>query len=495
MALSPSSTVYLLDVPLDNTYNNEIYFASQQAQYNYFSNKVTHYIDNVTYQRADNVIRVQKCIDELYNSNYVMYQNKVYGQKWFYAFITKMEAISDGLTYVHIETDVYQTWMFETQIRQSFVVREHVMDDTIFKNITDEGLDTGEFVRANVTKSGSLDDMSIVVAISGHTDGTYYGTKYGGIYSGLHYSVFPATSIGAVNDLLQQFSATPDRIVCIFMCPSDFVTESNSDAKDYMINPINRPTSFQGYTPKNNKLYCYPYSFLYVISGSGGSATFRYEFMTTPDTPSSEITGDFSPSPTIYLIPIGYKGIDTNYDEKLTLTNYPICSWDNDVFTAWLAQNRNSIAFNTLGNLVELGTGIATANPMVASAGMMGIFGQISQIKDRSIQPPQAKGNTVGGGSALATGQQDFFFIPSTITREYAERIDSFFELYGYKINKLKVPNINGRPHWNYVKTIDCNITGSIPSDDMVRLKKMFDDGVTIWKNGDEIGNYSLNNH
>ena len=53
---------------------------------------------------------------------------------------------------------------------------------------------------------------------------------------------------------------------------------------------------------------------------------------------------------------------------------------------------------------------------------------------------------------------------------------------------------MNSRPHWNYVKTIDCSISGSVPSDDEKTICNIFDKGITFWKNGNEIGNYSLNN-
>ena len=53
---------------------------------------------------------------------------------------------------------------------------------------------------------------------------------------------------------------------------------------------------------------------------------------------------------------------------------------------------------------------------------------------------------------------------------------------------------MKSRPHWNYVKTIDCSISGSVPSDDEKTICNIFDKGITFWKNGNEIGNYSLDN-
>ena len=65
----------------------------------------------------------------------------------------------------------------------------------------------------------------------------------------------------------------------------------------------------------------------------------------------------------------------------------------------------------------------------------------------------------------------------------------------GYKVNSLKIPNITGRTNWNYVKTIDCNITGEIPQEDLQELKDMFDNGVTFWHNSATFLDYSQSNN
>jgi hypothetical protein len=87
-----------------------------------------------------------------------------------------------------------------------------------------------------------------------------------------------------------------------------------------------------------------------------------------------------------------------------------------------------------------------------------------------------------------------FYVEHKTIKSRYAKQIDDFFTMFGYKVNELKVPNITGRPYWNFVQTIDCNIDGSIPADDLDVIKNMFNKGVTFWHNGANMGNYSLDN-
>ena len=66
--------------------------------------------------------------------------------------------------------------------------------------------------------------------------------------------------------------------------------------------------------------------------------------------------------------------------------------------------------------------------------------------------------------------------------------------MYGYKVNTIKVPEISSRPHWNYVKTVNSTLNGSAPADDMRKIQSIYDGGITFWKNGNEVGNYTLDN-
>ena len=65
--------------------------------------------------------------------------------------------------------------------------------------------------------------------------------------------------------------------------------------------------------------------------------------------------------------------------------------------------------------------------------------------------------------------------------------------MFGYKVNKLEIPNTKSRKSYNYIKTVDANIVGNIPNNYLNTLKGIFDHGLTIWHT-DDIGNYNLNN-
>ena len=101
---------------------------------------------------------------------------------------------------------------------------------------------------------------------------------------------------------------------------------------------------------------------------------------------------------------------------------------------------------------------------------------------------------TVGAGSEVAKRTKAIYFKQISVTAEYAKMIDDFFDRFGYTCGRLKVPNRNARPHWTYTKTKDVNLRGNVPTDDMRKIKEIYDNGITFWNNGSEVGNYNLDN-
>ena len=85
-------------------------------------------------------------------------------------------------------------------------------------------------------------------------------------------------------------------------------------------------------------------------------------------------------------------------------------------------------------------------------------------------------------------------FLKYSIKQQFAERIDKFFDMYGYLTNTVKIPNLNNRPNWNYIKTIGANIIGDIPQMDLQTIKDIFNNGVTLWHNSTTFLDYSQNN-
>ena len=209
MAITPTGQIILLNVPIEIDNKNQLTFSSETNQYNYFlSRKVSSFeYSDCSYLRKDSILKVPAHIDNLYNVNYLMYRNRNFSSKWFYAFITKKEYVSDNCTALTIKTDCYQTWQFNIDIKPSFVVREMLSsaDDVVGANVLPENLQLGEYIcnknykllHNNDTPSKATNtDLSIVVAATLDTSGSGFsdvGMQVDGIFQGVNYFCFHNT--------------------------------------------------------------------------------------------------------------------------------------------------------------------------------------------------------------------------------------------------------------------------------------------------------------
>lgn len=529
--------IRLVKVPIEIDNKNQLTFSTKTAQYNYF-NGCTHIeVDDSSYQRKDSTIRYPGHIDELIGYNYCMYKNTSYSNKWFYAFITDMRYINDEMTLVSIKTDVWQTWWYDIEIKQCFVEREHVNDDTIGLHTLPEQLETGEYIIEDAASNSSTNTAHVVIAstydiVADLTDGSPNNSyhTYNGIPNGsFYYIVGTDTSYSFMTAAINGAAARgkSDGIVGIFLLPDSILGITSSTTWSYLYatedgwstNPsaglgycpykvisnssaatlmetvtINKPyTTINGYTPKNNKLFTSPFKYLVVDNNSGGASNLQYELFSTTNM-SFKIYGDITPGGSIRLLPQNYKNQTENNLEGLTGGKFPIGSFANDVYTNWLTQNGVNIALKGASSLLSAGVGLATGNPIGVASGILGVASTIGEVYEHSLIPPTVEGNVNSGDVNYSQGLLKFSFYKMSIKAENARVIDEFFSTYGYKVARVKVPNITGRTNWNYVKTIDCNIHGYIPQKDCIEIKNMFNAGVTFWHNPSKFLDYSQSN-
>lgn len=567
--ITPNSDLILLKVPIEMDNNNQLTFANATAQYNYFNGLTgKKSFDNYTYLRKDNTIRVGALVDDLYGYNYVMYRNTNYSSKWFYAFITNMEYISDSVTALTIKTDTWQTWQFDLTFKKVLVEREHVNDDTVGKHTYPEDFELGE-IKANgstvnfggVGGTGMSDYCPVVEVSMVENEGQDATLSYSWA-SGSH-DVTPRLNsidrgtIPLVLNLVSGAANTPDAItrlydkaglgdaiVNIYMIPKDLVgsyhqitltvTEGGNTTSftgavvpadksgTYTIGStqtFTRPTTIDGYTPKNNKMFCWPYCYFNISNNAGTCQPFRYEDFSS--TVSFVTEGTFGLSGSTKTIPQNYRGVsasDNALDFSITGPKYPVCSWKSDSYTNWLTQNAVNMDRELTQSALKGGVqGIGAAAGLLGAAALAGgpvsiplmlglstaatVSPVIGTLKEQvraktqaNMTPDQVGGNTGAGDFLWAKYRSPFTYMPMSVKSEYAKIIDAFFSAYGYEVNEVKIPNITGRTNWNYVKTVGCYIQADIPQDDLEEIKSMFDKGITFWHNPTTFMDYSQTN-
>lgn len=79
---------------------------------------------------------------------------------------------------------------------------------------------------------------------------------------------------------------------------------------------------------------------------------------------------------------------------------------------------------------------------------------------------------------------------------EYMKQIDSYFAMFGYKVNEVKIPNITGRVNFNYIQISEADDLGygNVPSVALKTINDIARRGVTIWHNHANLGNYTVTN-
>lgn len=525
------SKVYLLTVPLEDDMKNTLYFANESSQHSYFAGVVGKTYTNVSYQSETRTFRCRDEIDTIRQYNYIMWQNPAFSNKWFYGFIKKMEFVSTGMTDVFFEIDPLQTYMFDITINPSFVEREHTNNDTIGNNLLEEPVALGDFVYngsevqfANADKENGYLCLGVTELISPFNENNplkNWLTVYSGVYSGLTYMFFDSfVSLQRVIDYYNKNKSGDAGIQTIFYVPQSFVDNSSPKSQTYSLSsPTNtakviwiepsmdairinasspRPASLDGYTPRNNKLLTKPYCFVDLTNNCGSEVSYAYEDF-SGGTASFRADIALCPSMSIKASPTNYKNTSANgiraWSDGIMGGKTPQCSWVTDYYTNWLTQNAVNMPLQAMNSAFGVVGGLVTGNYLGASATFLGSVGNvINEHYKASLVPDQVHGNVNSGDISFSRGKMCFSILPKSIKYQFARIIDGWFDLFGYQTNRLKVPNTNHRLNWWYTKTINANITGNVPNDEMNKIKDAYNNGLTFWRNPSNFLNYGVSN-
>ena len=511
MTITPQGQLYLCKTPLENDYKNQLTFANSTEQFNYFNSTIKQSFSNYTYIKKDNQITVGANIDSIIDCNYLFYKNTGFTNKYYYCFITNMEYINEDVTRITFETDVFQTWQFQIKYNSCFVEREHVNDDGIGKNTVPENLETGEYVSNDINYYDGLDTCVYVIQCtewSTTENNKPLATNFGGIFMAGGAYICP--SITAVVNILQAFAlkGKSDAVYNLYMVPSKFITNTNESLQysgqttpNYDTKVIKKPNNVNGYIPVNKKLLTFPYCYLLLSNNNGSSNILHYERFIGDC--KFQIKGVPIVGGSIKCIPQNYDDFEFQEEMGIIAGKLPTLNWSEDLYTNWITQNGVNIGLGVASSGLTIAGGVgmmATGGGAVAGAGTvisgaMSIANQLGAVYQHSLQPNSAKGNINAGDINTCSKTNGFYFYDMSIKQEYAHIIDNYFTMFGYKINRVKIPNISGRSNWNYVKTIDCNFSGEIPQIDLNTIRTMFNNGVTLWHNPNTIYNYENSNN
>lgn len=502
---------------MNSDYINTIWFDDVNAQTDYFKGLTKHRLTNQTYQRiATGFMRVEIKIEDLYDCNYIMFQNESFGGKWFYAFITSVEYVNNITTEIGFELDVMQSWFFDYEMLPSFVNREHSATDTIGENTVPETLETGEYITTNSVflTAGDLytyvvvteyipvqaipEDFVIKPGQLGGLPFPCYVFKLGNVLE------FTPIFIERITTTYDE-AGKGDAIVALFTAPGNFIS-TKSDVRTNTIYGAERKLSK---TPKNNKLYTYPYCANALLCG-GQSAVLRYELFEN-GTPVFQSNSGFGANLKVSVTPLNYGGNAFDVEHTLSLTGFPLLPWTKDYFQNWIAQNKASLIYGTVKDITTLYSGSLSSALLSGStqskvSGLTlnaqtemsnaadNIISRAINVYEHSIIPDSMIGSADSTDSLAVANKLGIYNYCRSIKPEYIDIIDGYFDMFGYATHQVKIPNRNVRPHWCYTQTENCSIKGKMPQEYINRICNIYNRGITFWKNGNEIGDYLLDN-
>nr|DAF09940.1 MAG TPA: Major tail protein [Caudoviricetes sp.] len=548
----------LSNVPLSLNETNQLWFDDVTSQTSYFSGKVSRTFNEFTYQRKErNYIAIPINAEKLYNCNYLMFQNTNYANKWFYGYITEIKYVNPNTSWVFYQIDPFQTWLFQLNFKDSYVEREHVKRYENGKpviNTIDEGLNYGTEYKVVSDKSYKMygDTVFILVTAKDYLHkltGSLvrpFPQNIGNVPQGFFNYIFPVSLTGyrawqykgsnllswaEFYDKINTEKAYIGKVVSLTLL--DFVplnvTVDNSNANitnmdnvtlynarddlgltgsilyvnegafsDGTISCGNKYTDFPDY--EESKLLMFPYSYTKITDMKGNEFDIKNEYI-NGDNLSFNVKGSIAPQNKVAYEVKNYKD-NTNLLCGILNNNVSSMAIIDDYTAAYLQGNQNTLisgaSVNAISSVVGTIGNLAVGNVSGAVGSGVGGIVEILQLnakmKDIENHPPNLRNQGNNYNFDYANKYLGIRVIKYTITDEYKNTLTDYFKMFGYKVNRVKIPNLHTRQSWNYVKTVDCTIVGNMPQDDLNSIKQMFNKGITLWHNAD-VGNYALPNN
>lgn len=248
-----------------------------------------------------------------------------------------------------------------------------------------------------------------------------------------------------------------------------------------------------------SKLLCAPYRYNLLSDWRNGPVVFKNEYLTT-DKLLVKYSCAFSyNAPFRYYID-GYKrdpeGRNTCLSQPVAM-DFPIIS---DQYYTYMLENKNTIQNNitnayinmTAGAFKGAAGGAMMGGPMGALIGAVGGVATGALNIAQTIRNENAKQSDIkmkpdniinSNDSAFNVYDKNVSinFYRMRICCENEEIIAEIFNLTGYKVNRIEIPNTRSRMRFNYIQTAGANIVGSFNQNALMEIKSIYDKGVTIW--------------
>ena len=516
---------------------------------------------------GENKVRVPYLITEVQGYNYLRFKNTDYqgsltgsGLHRIYAFITDMKYINTSTTEITFEIDYWTTYQPFITFKSGYVERTHVprISDTIANWLAPEPFQAD----LTVTHAQGFDPVSanstralyIITSQWPQTNPQTQQTEL--MNSKMFFSYYDGTAANPTNinpnavsgfmkvyiPLSRDPSETERSILYFNQVVDDYPDIVNAIVQMYYgywvssdlsqfdrTRPLHNaiyiayPDSFdygaKSYTPKNKKLFTYPY-----ISAEASTPNQKKDYAFELSQVVTDVGGvskkvvawkhsaNCDTQMEILAVPVAYAGFDFDFDNAIRLADFPQVACTSDAYKQYINQNGTKNLLSYIGGTLAIAGGIGAAVvsagaatpavlPIIAGgATAIGGVSTIANTAETERIAKQTPGNVHGTSSPNVLwncGEYKITYSTKTILPEQAEIIDNYFERYGYNYSKIASTSVfnslmTNRVLYNYIKTKNYHVKGEyfVPAAARRFIEALFDRGITLWHDFEYIGSY-----
>ena len=347
---------------IDATYQNIWAFNDTTERSEWLNSRPHTTFENCKYWKYGEPIKLEVPFVDAMDFDYVEITNnagEVGSEKIYYCFITNRAYLSDNLTVFYVDVDIVQTWYVDTagvpcwkkdaMIAKSTAPinppRGTANDFPAIDPICQGFISSPPLYGVVIYSAINLSNLNNIAYTSAVIDGQYTAAPPYVMKADVNAIM---NLINTVNEKGYTGAISGIYIFPAIYCNNAFLTTTPKLAigtdfyQDARIT-IYRPTSCDGYTPKNKVLLGYDYTYFTVNNGFGETIKYNFEFFDGDPLFGVRLCLAGG-SPSMVCYPINYiTGADEEQKQISQKITVPVsCSYLNDSYKIWLAQSQNS---------------------------------------------------------------------------------------------------------------------------------------------------------
>ena len=511
--ITPGTIVDLMSVAMDPTYNHVRYFASNADRNDYFDTKIVRTLTAQTYQNyTDGTIRLSVTPSQVLNCNYMRFRNVGYENKSYYAFIISTTDISNECVEIEFKIDSFMTYWMDYNTPYCFIERMHTRTDEIGDNVIPEpisaekidkhvGINMYEDVGGSyqAMTDGYYDLTNISLMMSPNQWGTATMRRINHQYAVVDYGLYSTASqssidlfLAVIQDLGER--GQMDRIISCKQFPS-WAFDPGSLGTNYTPHRdiecrTNSSADIGTYTVRNYKLFTSQFTSLRIIASSGETLEMKPEFCNSQNISGAQVKYKFreycvlGAEPNVVVIPREYS--INNRENRLHIGEFPDVVLTKDSWNEYLNRNGSKIALGMISSSINAVSPKANPADIVAPGAQL-----LGDMIDAKNQPASMLGSPDPSAN-LALGEIGWLPMLCQVRAVDAQKIDEFFDMYGYAINNIALPTRKIREKYTYIKTQGLQVNGNIPVEAVTEISNAYNNGVTFWADNANFMNYAL---